>query len=50
MGRRLEFLAQELHREVNTIGSKAQESEVSALVVEMKAVVERIREQAANVE
>jgi uncharacterized protein (TIGR00255 family) len=50
VGRRLEFLAQELHREVNTIGSKAQESEVSALVVEMKAVVERIREQAANVE
>ncbi len=50
VGRRLEFLAQELHREVNTIGSKAQEAEVSALVVEMKAVVERIREQAANVE
>ncbi len=43
VGRRLEFLAQELHREVNTIGSKAQEAEVSALVVEMKAVVERIR-------
>ncbi len=50
VGRRLEFLAQELHREVNTIGSKAQEAEVSSLVVEMKAVVERIREQAANVE
>jgi uncharacterized protein (TIGR00255 family) len=50
VGRRLEFLAQELHREVNTIGSKSQEAAVSALVVEMKAVVERIREQAANVE
>jgi uncharacterized protein (TIGR00255 family) len=50
VGRRLEFLAQELHREVNTIGSKSQEAEISALVVEMKSVVERIREQAANVE
>ena len=50
VGRRLEFLAQELHREVNTMGSKSQEAELSSLVVEMKAVVERIREQAANVE
>ncbi|MEE2749788.1 MAG: YicC/YloC family endoribonuclease [Myxococcota bacterium] len=50
IGRRLEFLAQELHREVNTMGSKAQEAALSSLVVEMKAVVERIREQAANVE
>ena len=50
VGRRLEFMAQELHREVNTIGSKSQEATVSVLVVEMKASIERIREQAANVE
>ena len=50
VGRRMEFMAQEIHREVNTIGSKSQEAELSTLVVEMKGVVERIREQAANVE
>ncbi len=49
-GRRLEFLVQELQREVNTIGSKSQSVEISALVVEMKAEVERIREQIQNVE
>lgn len=50
VGRRLEFLVQELHREVNTIGSKAAEHAVAAQVVEMKSVIERLREQAANVE
>lgn len=50
VGRRLEFLVQELHREVNTIGSKAAEHAVANQVVEMKSVIERLREQAANVE
>lgn len=50
VGRKLEFLVQELNREINTIGSKAAEHPVSAQVVEMKSVLERIREQAANVE
>lgn len=50
VGRKLEFLVQELNREINTIGSKAAEHPVSGRVVEMKSVLERIREQAANVE
>ena len=50
VGRKLEFLLQELNREVNTIGSKAAEHPISACVVEMKSVLERMREQAANVE
>ncbi|MBS2025105.1 MAG: YicC family protein [Deltaproteobacteria bacterium] len=49
-GRRLEFLVQETNREVNTIGSKSQGAELSALVVEMKAELERIREQIQNIE
>jgi len=50
IGRRLDFLAQEMNREINTIGSKAAEHAVSALVVDMKSTLERIREQVANVE
>ncbi len=50
VGRRLDFLLQEMNREVNTIGSKAAEHPVSHRVVEMKTVLERMREQAANVE
>ncbi len=50
VGRRLDFLLQEMNREVNTIGSKAAEHPVSARVVELKTVLERLREQAANVE
>ncbi len=50
IGRKLEFLVQELNREINTIGSKAAEHPISSRVVEMKSVLERIREQAANVE
>jgi uncharacterized protein (TIGR00255 family) len=41
---------QEMHREVNTLGSKATEQAVSARVVELKSVLERMREQVANVE
>lgn len=50
VGRRLDFLVQELNREVNTIGSKSQDPEISARVVEMKGIVEKLREQVQNVE
>lgn len=50
MGRKLEFLGQEIFREINTIGSKANNVEIAHHVVEMKAAVERIREVLQNVE
>lgn len=50
VGRKLDFLLQEVGREVNTIGSKCQSAEVTHLVVELKAEVERMREQVQNVE
>ena len=49
-GRRLDFLLQELLREVNTIGSKSQSTDITRRVIDMKAELERFREQAANVE
>jgi uncharacterized protein (TIGR00255 family) len=49
-GRKLDFLVQEMHREVNTTGSKSQHPEISSRVVAMKAELERIREQVQNVE
>ncbi len=49
-GRKLDFLLQEMNREVNTIGSKADGSETSELVVEAKAELEKLREQTQNVE
>jgi uncharacterized protein (TIGR00255 family) len=50
VGRKLEFLVQELNREVNTVGSKSQNAAIATRVVELKAELERIREQVANVE
>ncbi|TMB30743.1 MAG: YicC family protein [Deltaproteobacteria bacterium] len=50
VGRKLEFLVQELNREVNTVGSKSQNTAISARVVDLKAELERVREQIANVE
>lgn len=50
IGRRLDFLLQEIGREVNTIGSKCQHSSLTMAVVEMKSEVERLREQVQNVE
>lgn len=50
LGRKLDFLLQELHREVNTVGSKAASTEISSHVVSMKAEVEKIREQTQNIE
>lgn len=49
-GRRLKFLAQEMNREINTIGSKANSTEISQQVVSAKENLEQIREQIANVE
>lgn len=49
-GKKLDFLSQEINREINTIGSKAPLLEVSRLVVEMKSALENIREQLRNVE
>ena len=50
VGRRLDFLLQEMNREVNTIGSKAAEHPISQRVVDLKTALERMREQSANVE
>ncbi|MDR7399444.1 MAG: YicC/YloC family endoribonuclease [Armatimonadota bacterium] len=50
VGRKLEFLLQEMQREVNTVGSKAADLEVTRAVVEMKSELEAIREQVQNVE
>jgi uncharacterized protein (TIGR00255 family) len=50
VGRRLDFFLQEIGREVNTIGAKCQDAPVAHLVVELKAEIERMREQVQNVE
>ncbi|PTL39678.1 YicC family protein [Alkalicoccus saliphilus] len=50
VGRKLDFLLQELNREVNTIGSKAASAETGALAVEMKDEIEKLREQVQNIE
>jgi len=49
-GRKLEFLTQEMSRETNTIGSKANDVQISRHVIEIKAAIERIREMIQNVE
>ena len=49
-GRKLDFLTQELLRETNTIGSKANHAQIANHVVEMKTVIERIREMIQNIE
>jgi uncharacterized protein (TIGR00255 family) len=50
VGRRLDFLLQEMNREVNTIGSKTQDAETTNTVVDMKTELEKLREQVQNVE
>lgn len=49
-GRRLKFLSQEMHREINTIGAKANDATISQHSVGMKEELEKIREQIENVE
>ncbi len=50
VGRTLDFLAQEMNREVNTVGSKADDLEISQAVIACKSALERLREQAQNIE
>lgn len=50
VGRKLDFLTQEINREVNTIGSKSQNTKIAHLVVDMKSEIEKIREQVQNLE
>jgi len=49
-GKRLDFLAQELHREANTLGSKSVDAEISQASLELKVLIEQMREQVQNVE
>jgi uncharacterized protein (TIGR00255 family) len=49
-GRKLEFIAQELLREANTVASKASDSEIARCVVEIKCYIDRLKEQVQNVE
>jgi uncharacterized protein (TIGR00255 family) len=50
VGRKLDFLIQELNREANTIGSKGNDADMARIVVDLKAEIEKIREQAQNIE
>ena len=50
IGRKLDFLMQEMHREINTIGSKNQSTEASVAVVQAKTILEKMREQVQNIE
>ena len=50
VGRKLDFLVQELNREANTIGSKAQDLRITKLVIDIKSEIEKIREQIQNIE
>ena len=50
VGRKLDFLVQEMNREANTIGSKAVDAQIAYLVVDIKAEIEKIREQIQNIE
>ncbi|WP_404331457.1 YicC/YloC family endoribonuclease [Mesobacillus maritimus] len=50
IGRKLDFLVQEMNREINTIGSKANDSKIAMEVVEMKSLLEKVKEQVQNIE
>jgi uncharacterized protein (TIGR00255 family) len=50
VGKRLDFLAQELHREANTLGSKSVDAELSKVALELKVAIEQMREQVQNIE
>ncbi len=49
-GKKLDFIAQEMHRESNTIGAKSSDYRISSRVIEIKSQIEKIREQLRNVE
>jgi uncharacterized protein (TIGR00255 family) len=50
VGKRLDFLMQELHREANTLGSKSVAAETSRVSLELKVLIEQMREQVQNIE
>ena len=50
IGRKMDFLVQEINREANTIGSKASDLEITSRVLDIKGNVEKIREQVQNIE
>jgi uncharacterized protein (TIGR00255 family) len=50
VGRRLDFLMQELNREANTLGSKSTDTDMTRISVEMKVLIEQMREQIQNIE
>ncbi len=50
VGRKLDFLMQEMNREVNTIGSKSQDNEITSIVIDLKSELSKIREQVQNIE
>jgi len=50
LGKKLDFIVQEINREINTIGSKANDIEITNLVIGMKTELEKIREQIQNIE
>jgi uncharacterized protein (TIGR00255 family) len=50
IGKKMDFLMQEFNREANTIGSKCQNSDIARTVVDLKAEIEKIREQVQNIE
>jgi len=50
VGRKLDFLMQEMNREVNTVGSKSQDNEITSIVIDLKSELSKIREQVQNIE
>jgi uncharacterized protein (TIGR00255 family) len=50
VGRKLDFLIQEMNREVNTMGAKGNNVQIASLVVELKSELEKVREQVQNIE
>ncbi len=50
MGRKLDFIVQEMNREINTIGSKANDAQIGSSVIQCKSELEKMREQVQNIE
>ncbi len=50
IGRKLDFIGQEMYRESNTIGAKSNDTQIAANVIQMKSAIEKIREQSQNIE
>ena len=50
IGKKIDFLVQEMNREANTIGSKSNDKEITSLMLKLKAEIEKIREQVQNIE